>query len=166
MKIGAVYPQVELRGAPQALHTIALAVEAMGYSHLALYDHVVGASHEDREPPLPAGYYDHLDPFHDPFVAFGYLAAITNRIELITSILILPQRQTVLVAKQATDVDLLSEGRLRLGVGVGWNRVEYAALGQDFHTRGRRLNEQIAYLRRLSSCGGACRRVYLRSGVQ
>lgn len=97
------------------------------------------------------GPYTDKDPFHDPLVAFGYLAGITERIELVTGILILPQRQTALVAKQTTDVDLLSGGRLRLGVGTGWNYVEYDALGQSFATRGARLSEQIPYQRRLWS---------------
>lgn len=148
VKIGAVYPQTELRGDPAAVRRIGLAVEAAGLDHLLAYDHVVGAVHADREPPL-WGPYDENDPFHDPFVMFGYLAAITDRIELATGVLILPQRQTVLVAKQAADLDLLSGGRLRLGVGVGWNYVEYDALGEDFSTRGRRADEQIGLLREL-----------------
>ncbi len=148
VKIGAVYPQTELRGDPAAVRRIGLAVEAAGLDHLLAYDHVVGAVHADREPPL-WGPYDENDPFHDPFVMFGYLAAITDRIELATGVLILPQRQTVLVAKQAADLDLLSGGRLRLGVGVGWNYVEYDALGEDFSTRGRRADEQIGVLREL-----------------
>jgi probable F420-dependent oxidoreductase len=115
-----------------------------------VYDHVVGAEHADREPPLWGPYTD-KDPFHDPFVMFGYLAAVTSRIELVTGVLILPQRQTVLVAQQAADADLLSGGRLRLGVGTGWNYVEYHALGQDFSSRGARLDEQIGFLRRLWS---------------
>ncbi len=150
MKIGAVYPQIELGGSPEALDKIGRAVEAMGLDHLVMYDHVVGAVHEGRDPPL-WGPYTENDPFHDPFVAFGYLAGITKRIDFYTGVLILPQRQTVLVAKQATDVDLLSNGRLNLGVGIGWNYVEYDALGQDFKTRGRRMEEQIPYLRRLWS---------------
>jgi probable F420-dependent oxidoreductase len=150
MKIGAVYPQIELNGDPVAVDRIGRAVEALGYDHLLMYDHVVGAVHENRNPPLwEYGPYTDKDPFHDPLVAFGYLAGITKRIELVTGVLILPQRQTVLVAKQATDVDLLSGGRLRLGVGSGWNYVEYDALGEDFATRGPRLTEQIGYLRRL-----------------
>jgi probable F420-dependent oxidoreductase len=143
-----VYPQTELHGDPAAVHRIGLAVEAAGFDHLLAYDHVVGAVKADREPPL-WGPYDENDPFHDPFVMFAYLAAITDRIELATGVLILPQRQTVLVAKQAADLDLLSSGRLRLGVGVGWNYVEYDALGEDFSTRGRRADEQIGYLRDL-----------------
>ncbi len=148
MKIGAVYPQTELRGDPAAVRRIGLAVESAGLDHLLAYDHVVGAVKADRDPPL-WGPYDEHDPFHDPFVMFAYLAAITDRIELATGVLILPQRQTVLVAKQSADLDLLSGGRLRLGVGVGWNYVEYDALGEDFSTRGRRADEQIGLLREL-----------------
>lgn len=148
MKIGAVYPQTELQGDPAAVRRIGLAVEEYRFDHLLAYDHVVGAVHADREPPL-WGPYDETHPFHDPFVMFGYLAAITERIEFATGVLILPQRQTVLVAKQAADLELLSGGRLRLGVGVGWNYVEYEALGEDFSTRGRRADEQIGYLREL-----------------
>jgi probable F420-dependent oxidoreductase len=150
MKIGAVYPQIELHGDPEAVDRIARAVEALGFDHLLIYDHVVGALHADRTPPL-WGPYTEQDPFHDPLVVFGYLAGITKRIELVTGILILPQRQTVLVAKQCTDIDLLSGGRLRLGVGTGWNYVEYDALGQDFAARGAKMTEQITYLRRLWS---------------
>lgn len=148
MRVGAVYPQTELRGDPDAVRRIGLAVEDYGFDHLLAYDHVVGAIKADREPPL-WGPYDETHPFHDPFVMFGYLAAITERIEFATGVLILPQRQTVLVAKQAADLELLSGGRLRLGVGVGWNYVEYDALGQDFTTRGRRADEQMAFLREL-----------------
>jgi probable F420-dependent oxidoreductase len=150
MKLGAVYPQTELRGDPLAVGTIATAVESLGYHHLVVYDHVLGAEHADRTPPL-WGPYTERDPFHDPFVMFGYLAAVTSTIELATGVLILPQRQTALVAQQCTDVDLLSGGRLRLGVGTGWNYVEYDALGQAFATRGARLDEQIDLLRRLWS---------------
>lgn len=150
MKVGAVYPQIELGGDPAAIGTIGRGVEELGYDHLVVYDHVVGAEHADREPPLWGPYTDR-DPFHDPFVMFGYLAGATSRIELVTGVLILPQRQTVLVAQQAADVDLLSGGRLRLGVGAGWNHVEYVALGEEFETRGARLDEQIGLLRRLWS---------------
>jgi probable F420-dependent oxidoreductase len=149
MKIGVIYPQNELQGDPQAVHRLGLATEELGFDHLLLYDHVLGATH-DREPKL-WGPYTEKHPFHDPFVMFAYLAAITQRIELITGILILPQRQTALVARQAADLDLLSHQRLTLGVGVGWNYVEYDALGQDFHTRGKRIDEQIGLLRRLWS---------------
>jgi len=150
MKLGAVYPQTELRGDPEAVRRIGLAVEQHGFDHLLAYDHVVGAIKADRAKPL-YGPYDHTHPFHDPFVMFAYLAGITERIEFATGVLILPQRQTVLVAKQAADLELLSGGRLRLGVGVGWNYVEYDALGQDFSQRGRRADEQIAFLRALWS---------------
>lgn len=148
MKVGVVYPQIELGGDPQALHRIGVAVEELGFNHLLMYDHVVGAEHADRDPKL-WGPYTEKDPFHDPFVAFAYLAALTKRIELVTGILILPQRQTVLVAQQAADLDLLSKERFRMGVGSGWNYVEYDALGQDFSTRGKRLTEQIGFLRHL-----------------
>lgn len=147
MKLGVIYPQNELDGDPQAVRRIGLATESLGFDFLVAYDHVVGATH-DREPKLNGPYTDQ-HPFHDPFAMFGYLAAITTRIELVTGVLILPQRQTVLVARQAADVDLLSGERLRLGVGLGWNYVEYHALGQDFATRGRRLEEQVPLLRRL-----------------
>jgi probable F420-dependent oxidoreductase len=148
MQIGVVYPQNELRGDPTAIRRIGRAVEDLGFDHLLAYDHVLGAVHADRTPPLTGPYTEH-DPFHDPFVMFAYLAGITERIGFATGILILPQRQTALVARQAADVDLLSGGRLRLGVGVGWNHVEYEALGQDFRTRGARQEEQIELLRQL-----------------
>jgi len=149
MKIGAVYPQTEIAGDTDALRRFVLAVEELGFDYLLAYDHVVAAPH-DREPKL-AGPYTEQHPFHDPFALFAYAAGITERLEFATGVLILPQRQTVLVAKQAADVDILSKGRLRLGVGSGWNYVEYHALGQDFHTRGRRLDEQIGLLRELWS---------------
>jgi probable F420-dependent oxidoreductase len=147
MRIGIIYPQNELRGDPEAIRSIGLAAEELGYDHLLAYDHVLGATH-DREPKLTGPYTD-KDPFHDPFVIFAYLAGITQRLQFVTGILILPQRQTVLVARQAADLDLLSGDRLRLGVGIGWNYVEYTALGQDFHARGKRLAEQVELLRRL-----------------
>ncbi|MDE8652213.1 LLM class F420-dependent oxidoreductase [Novosphingobium album (ex Liu et al. 2023)] len=149
MKLGLIYPQTELQGDPEAVGRIALAAEGMGFDYLLAYDHVLGASH-DREPRLTGPYTEH-QPFHDPLVMFAYAAAITQRIEFATGILILPQRQTALVARQAADVDLLSQGRLTLGVGTGWNYVEYDALGQDFATRGQRLEEQVTLLRRLWS---------------
>lgn len=148
MKIGAIYPQTELGGDPLALDAIARSIEAMGYDYLTMFDHVAGAVPEHRDPPL-RGPYTHKDPFHDPLVSFGYVAAVTRRIELVTGILVLPQRQTVLVARQTADVDLLSAGRLRLGVGVGWNHVEFAALGAGFQDRGQRIEEQIVLLRKL-----------------
>jgi probable F420-dependent oxidoreductase len=145
MHIGVVYPLTELRGDPAAVRRIGTAVEDLGFDHLLAYDHVLGAVHADRTRRL-TGPYTERDPFHDPFVMF---AGITERIHFATGVLVLPQRQTALVARQAADVDLLSGGRLRLGVGVGWNHVEYEALGQDFRTRGARQEEQIQLLRRL-----------------
>jgi probable F420-dependent oxidoreductase len=148
MQIGAVYPQIELGGDPVAVRRIGKAAEDLGFDYLLAYDHVLGAVHANRARPLTGPYTEH-DPFHDPFVMFAYLAGITERIGFATGILVLPQRQTALVARQAADVDLLSGGRLRLGVGIGWNDVEYEALGQDFTTRGARQEEQIQLLRQL-----------------
>lgn len=150
MKVGIVYPQPEIGRAPDAIGPIATAVEDLGFNHLLIYDHVLGVEHADRPEPL-TGPYTEQDPFQDPFVVFGYLAGITERIELVTGVLILPQRQTPLVARQAADVDLLTGGRLRLGVGLGWNYVEMAALGHDFTRRGRRCTEQIELMRALWS---------------
>lgn len=148
MQIGVVYPQIELRGDPNAVRLIGRSIEDLGFDHILAYDHVLGAVHAGRTPPLTGPYTEH-DPFHDPFVMFAHLAAITERIHFATGVLVLPQRQTALVARQAADVDLLSGNRLRLGIGVGWNYVEYEALGQDFRTRGAREEEQINLLRRL-----------------
>ncbi|MBG92699.1 MAG: LLM class F420-dependent oxidoreductase [Chloroflexi bacterium] len=147
MQLGVVFPQTEIGSTPEDIRTYALSVEATGYEHLLAYDHVLGAN-RSRTGGF-TGKYDHESMFHEPFVLFGYLAAITKHLELVTGIIILPQRQTALVAKQATEIDILSGGRLRLGIGVGWNPVEYEALGQDFHIRGRRIEEQITLLRRL-----------------
>jgi probable F420-dependent oxidoreductase len=147
IKVGAVYPQIELGGDPDAVRTIGDGAEALGFDHLLAYDHVLGAVHADRTPPL-TGPYTEDDPFHDPFMLFAYLAGRTERIEFVSGVLILPQRQTALVAKQAADLAVLSGNRFRLGVGVGWNHVEYDALGQDFGTRGRREEEQIILLRK------------------
>jgi probable F420-dependent oxidoreductase len=146
--VGVVYPQTELGGDPGAVRQMGRAVEDLGFDHILAYDHVLGAVHADRARRLTGPYTEH-DPFHDPFVLFAYLAGLTERIEFATGVVVLPQRQTALVARQAADVDLLSGGRLRLGIGVGWNHVEYEALGQDFGTRGARQEEQIELLRRL-----------------
>jgi probable F420-dependent oxidoreductase len=146
MKLGVVFPQTEIGTDPHVIRDFAQAVEGMGYHHLLVYDHVLGA--ETARRPGWVG-YDRHDMFHEPFVLFGYLAACTTRLELATGIVILPQRQTALVAKQAAQVDVLSGGRLRLGVGLGWNSVEYEALGMDFRKRGARVAEQIAVLRAL-----------------
>ena len=146
MQIGVVFPQSEMGDDPGAIRAYAVGVEEMGFAHLLVYDHVVGADPTVHAPWR--GPYDIDTTFHEPFVLFGYLAAITS-LELVTGIIILPQRQTVLVAKQAAEVDLLTGGNLRLGVGIGWNAVEYEALGKDFATRGRRTGEQVDLLRKL-----------------
>ncbi len=147
MRIGVVFPQVEIGQDPGAIRDYAQAVEALGYTHILTFDHVLGAN-----PERPGGWkgpYTYRHSFHEPFVLFGFLAAATRRVELVTGILILPQRQTALVAKQAAAVDVLSGGRLRLGVGVGWNAVEFEALGERFTDRGKRIEEQIDVLRAL-----------------
>jgi len=147
MKIGVVFPQVEIGNDPAAIRDYAQAVEAMGYTHILAFDHVLGANPPSH--PGLRGPYTYKHPFHEPFVLFGFLAAVTTRVELVTGIIILPQRQTALVAKQTACVDVLSGGRLRLGVAVGWNFVEYEALGEDFKNRGQRIEEQIEILRTL-----------------
>ncbi|HUY21404.1 MAG TPA: LLM class F420-dependent oxidoreductase [Acidimicrobiales bacterium] len=146
MQIGVVFPQTEIGGDVGAVRAYARGVEEAGYAHLVAYDHVVGA--DPVAHPGWNGPYDVDSTFHEPFVLFGFLAGIT-RLELVTGIVILPQRQTALVAKQAAEVDLLTAGRFRLGVGLGWNAVEYEALGKDFTDRGRRVEGQVALLRRL-----------------
>jgi probable F420-dependent oxidoreductase len=147
MKIGVVFPQTEFGNDPVAIRDYAQTAEGLGFTHLHVYDHVLGAN-----PNRPGGWsgpYTHLSPFHEVFVVLSYLAGVTQRLGLVTGILILPQRQTALVAKQAASLDVLSGGRLRLGVGLGWNEVEYTALNEDFHNRGKRVEEQVALLRRL-----------------
>ena len=147
MKIGVTFPQTEIGSDPGAVREYAQAVEDMGYAHLLVFDHVLGA-----DPAHYQGWrgaYSIKDMFHEPFVLFGYLAGVTQKLELVTGIIILPQRQTILVAKQAAEIDVLSGGRFRLGIGVGWNEVEYEALGENFHNRGRRSEEQITLMRAL-----------------
>jgi probable F420-dependent oxidoreductase len=146
VRIGVVFPQTELGGDVGAVRAYGEAVQELGFTHVLAYDHVVGA-----DPDVHRGWrgpYDVSTTFHEPFVLFGYLAAVTS-LELVTGIIILPQRQTVLAAKQAAEVDLLTNGHFRLGVGIGWNAVEYEALGKDFSNRGERLEEQVVLLRRL-----------------
>src|SRR5713226_3025429 len=147
MNVGVVLPQTEIGNDPAAIKAYAEAVENMGFTHILVFDHVLGAN-----PERPGGWkgpYTYRHGFHEPFVLFGFLAAATRRLELVTGIIILPQRQTALVSKQAAAVDVLSGGRLRLGVAVGWNPVEFEALGEDFATRGRRIEEQIELMRAL-----------------
>jgi probable F420-dependent oxidoreductase len=150
MQIGVVYPQIEMKADPANVRRFALAAEELGLDYLLAYDHVLGAPHADREPPL-TGPYTENDPFHDPFTMFAYLAGLTQRLAFATGILILPQRQTALVAKQAAELDLFSEQRFRMGVGTGWNYVEYDALGVDYAARGKLLDEQVALLRKFWS---------------
>jgi probable F420-dependent oxidoreductase len=147
VKIGAIFPQTEIGSDPIGVRDYARAVEGMGFTHILAYDHVLGAAAEGR-PPMP---YTDKTLFHEPLVLFGYLAGLTKTVELVTGVIILPQRQTALVAKQASEVDVLTGGRLRLGVGIGWNPVEYEALGENFRNRGRRIEEQVAVLRQLTS---------------
>lgn len=147
MRIGVVFPQTEIGSDPVVIRDYAQTVEGLGFTHILAYDHVLGAN-----PDRPEGFsgpYTYRSQFHEVFVLFSYLAGLTQRVEFVTGVLILPQRQTALVAKQAATLDVLSGGRLRLGVGLGWNKVEYIGLNENFHNRGRRIEEQVALLRRL-----------------
>jgi probable F420-dependent oxidoreductase len=147
MRIGAVLPHHEIGTDPGAIKAYAEGLEGLGITHLLIYDHVIGA-----DPDRPGGFtgpYDKDVAFHEPFAVLSFIAAVTSTIELTTAVLILPQRQTVLVAKQAAELAVLSEGRFRLGIGIGWNRVEYVALNETFTNRGRRQEEQVEVLRRL-----------------
>lgn len=145
MKFAAIFPQLEIGSDPALIREYAQTAEDLGYDSLLAYDHVLGAN----KRPDWGGRYSHEDAFHEPFVLFAYLAAITQTIEFVTGILVLPQRPAVLVAKQAAQLDVLSNGRFRLGVGIGWNHVEYEALGYDFNSRAKRMEEQIAVMRDL-----------------
>jgi probable F420-dependent oxidoreductase len=147
MKIGVVFPQTEIGPDRAVVADYARASEECGYNHLLVYDHVLGAGLANR--PDFRGPYNSSHQFHEPFVLFGYLGGLTSRLELVTGVIILPQRQTALVAKQAAAVDVLTGGRLRLGVGVGWNDVEYTGLNEHFGNRGRRFEEQLAVMRAL-----------------
>ncbi len=147
LRIGLVYPQTEFGDDPHAIRDYAQAAENLGFSHILAYDHVLGAN-----PQRPGGWqgvYSSQDAFHDPLVLFSFMAAFTRTIEFATGVIILPQRQTALFARQAASLDLLSGGRLRLGVGLGWNSVEYTALNENFHNRGKRIEEQVELLRKL-----------------
>jgi len=147
LPMGVVFPQTEIGNDPAVIRDFAQCAEGLGYSHLAAFDHVLGANAASRAGW--SGLYNHESAFHEVFVLFAYLAGVTSKIEFVTCVLVLPQRQTALVAKQAAALDVLSGGRLRLGVAVGWNPVEFEALGEDFHNRGARIEEQIAVLRAL-----------------
>lgn len=147
MQLGVVFPQTEIGDDPLVLRDYVQTAEGLGYDYILCYDHVLGAN-----PDRPGGWrgpYTDQHMFHEPFVTYAYMAAITERIDFVTGILILPQRQTALVAKQAAQLDRLSGGRLRLGIGVGWNAVEYEALGEDFSKRGQRSEEQVQVLKEL-----------------
>ena len=147
MRLGAIFPQTEIGSDPVAVRDFAQAAEGLGYEHLLVFDHVLGADTSVRQGwDRP---YSSADMFHEPFVLFGYLAGLTETIEMVTGVLILGQRQTSLVAKQAAEVDVLTGGRLRLGIGVGWNAVEYEGLSETFTNRGRRSEEQIELMRQL-----------------
>jgi probable F420-dependent oxidoreductase len=147
MELGAVIPHNEIGNDPGAIRAYAQGAEQLGVTHLLIYDHVVGV---DRNRPGGfEGPYDSDTAFHEPFVLYGFLAACTTTVDLVTAVLILPQRQTVLVAKQAAELAILSNDRFKLGVGVGWNTVEYDALGEEFGNRGRRQAEQVELMRRL-----------------
>ncbi|MBT4490363.1 MAG: LLM class F420-dependent oxidoreductase [Rhodospirillaceae bacterium] len=147
MQVGVVFPQTEIGSDPLAVRDYAQAAEGLNYSHILAFDHVLGANRASR--PNFKGPYDHDSLFHEPFVLYGYLAGLTEKIGLTTGIIIVSQRQTVLVAKQAAAVDVLSGGRLRLGIGVGWNDVEFEGLGENFRNRGKRSEEQVEVLRAL-----------------
>ena len=147
MRIGVVYPQTELNPDPIVVRDFAQTVEDLGFTHILAYEHVLGV-----DPNRSGGWkgiYSIEDSFMEPFALFSFMAAVTERVEFATGILILPQRQTALVAKQAATLDQLCGGRLRLGIGVGWNEAEYIALDENFHTRGRRCEEQVQVLRKL-----------------
>ncbi|MCP4421182.1 MAG: LLM class F420-dependent oxidoreductase, partial [Chloroflexi bacterium] len=147
MKIGLVFPQTEFSNDPATLRDYAQTAESLGFTHVLAYDHILGVN-----PPQPdkwRGPYTHKHSFHEPFVLFSYMAALTQKLTFITGILILPQRETAVVAKQAATLDVVSNGRFRLGIGVGWNKVEFEALNQDFHRRGKRVDEQIDLLKLL-----------------
>ena len=147
MRYGVVFPQTEIGADAAIIRDFAQTAEGLGYHHILAYDHVIGANLTSRpgwQPP-----YAYKDSFHEPFVLFSYLAGLTKSVELVTGVIILPQRQTVLVAKQAAVLDVLSGGRLRLGIGIGWNPVEYEALGENFKNRGRRSEEQVEVMRKL-----------------
>jgi probable F420-dependent oxidoreductase len=147
MRIGVVFPQTEIGNDPELIRDYAQAAEGLGFTHVLAYDHVLGAN-----PVRPGGWsgpYTHRTPFHEVFVLLSYLAGVTEKLELVSGVIILPQRQTALVAKQAASLDVLSGGRLRLGVGLGWNTVEYTSLNENFHNRGKRMEEQVTVMRRL-----------------
>ena len=147
MEIGAVFPHNEIGTDPQAIKDYAQGVEELGVTHLLIYDHVLGA---DRDRPGGfEGPYDKDVAFHEPFTTFAFIAAVTKKLDMITTVMILPQRQTVLVAKQVAELAILSNNRFTLGIGVGWNAVEYTGLNENFKNRGKRQEEQVELMRLL-----------------
>jgi probable F420-dependent oxidoreductase len=147
MRIGVVFPQIESPADPGFIREYTQATEDLGYRHILVYDHVLGASTKSR--PGWTGPYNSEDPFHEPFVLFGFMAALSESLEFVTGVIISPQRQTVLLAKQAAEVDVLAQGRFRLGIGVGWNEVEFIGLNENFRNRGKREEEQMEVMRLL-----------------
>lgn len=147
MKFGVVYPQTEVEHDPAWIRTFAQSLESLGYDHMLVYEHVLGV--DPDHPSAVRGPYRIEDTFLSPLLLFSALALLTEKLEFATGILVLPQRDAILVAKQVATLDVLSGGRLRLGVGVGWNAAEFEALGADFSTRGRRIEEQVNVLREL-----------------
>jgi alkanesulfonate monooxygenase SsuD/methylene tetrahydromethanopterin reductase-like flavin-dependent oxidoreductase (luciferase family) len=141
MQIGVTFPQVEIGPDPGVVREYAQTAESLGYEFLTIYDHVLGADTTNR--PDWSGAYAATDQFHEPFVLFGWLTAVAPKLDLATGVIVLPQRQTALVAKQAAEIDILTGGRLRLGVGIGWNGVEFEALNENFRNRARRFEEQV-----------------------
>ncbi len=148
MEIGVIFPQTEIEPDVVAIRDFAQAAQDLGYSYLFIADHVLGADASAYDHPL-FGMYNHETVVHESLTTMGYLAAVAPKLGLMSGILILPQRQTALVAKQAAEIDVLCGGKLRLGIGVGWNFVEYEALGMNFHDRGARSAEQIEVMREL-----------------
>lgn len=148
MRHGVVFPTTSIGTDVGALRDFVQGVEALNFHHIVAYDHVLGATHEGRTPPL-AGPYDQFDSFHEPLIFFSWVAAMTKSVQLFPAVIVAPQRQTALLAKQACELQNLSEGRLRLGIGVGWNWVEYEALNSDFRSRGKIIEEQVDVMRQL-----------------
>jgi probable F420-dependent oxidoreductase len=148
MQIGVVFPNESIPSHPNDIRAFACETEHLGFDHLLIYDHVLGAEHSRRTPSL-SGPYTEADPFHEPLTLMSFLAGCTQHLGLATGVLVLGQRQTALVAKQVAEADLLSSGRIRLGVGAGWNYVEYESLGIPWHQRGRRIEEQVVLMREL-----------------
>lgn len=152
MKLGVRLPEQQIGFDPGVVRDFAVLAEQLGFDFITCVDHVLGTPHDRRDPPFPAGgFYDESSVFHEPLTLFAYWAAATERIEFAASVLVLPQRQTALVAKQAAELSILSRNRFRMGVGSGWNHIEYESLGADYTSRGARLEEQVQLLRRLWS---------------